>query len=103
MVTLKERQAGELNQVFVTHIVLCQQCEVVVLLAPTFIGSAVVVHLAAARNSLCAVIVGHVRLGTQNGFNALLLTFLVEVDDAIHVAVVCNTKSRLTIFNSLLD
>ena len=39
----------------------------------------------------------HVRLGTDDGFNSLLLTLTVEVEDPVHVAVIGNAKRGLTI------
>ena len=71
----------------------------VILLATAFVGATIVIHATATWDALGAVIVSHVGLGANDGLDALLLALFVELDNAIHVAVVGNAKSRLTIFN----
>ena len=73
----------------------------VILLASTFIDSTVVVHFSATRNALGAVVVCHVGLGANDWLNALLTTFVVKLDNAVHVAVIGNTQCWLAIFYSL--
>ena len=103
VVSLKKSKAGQLNEVAIPLIVLSQQCEVVVLLAAAFIGSTVVIKTAPARDAFGTVIMCHVGLSTKNRFDALLHAFFVELNDAIHVAVVSNAESLLTIRHSLRD
>jgi hypothetical protein len=42
---------------------------------------------------------GHVGLGSQDGFYALLLTFLVKVNNAVHVSMVGDSQCGLAIFH----
>ena len=59
--------------------------------------AASVVDAAAPRRALVARLVRHVRLGTDDGLDSLLLTFTIEVEHSIHVAVIGNTECGLTI------
>ena len=43
------------------------------------------------------MVVRHVSLSTKDWLYALLDTFFIELDDAIHVAVIGNTESLLAI------
>jgi hypothetical protein len=45
------------------------------------------------------MVVSHVGLGADDWLDALFLALFVELDNAIHVAVVGNSESRLAIFN----
>ena len=97
VVALHEGPAGELDQVAVARVTLGQQRQVVVeLLAATGI-SAGVVHPAAAARALQPGIVGHVRLGAQNGLDSLCFAGLVERQNPVHVAVIGNAERRLAI------
>ena len=97
MVTLEECKAGELDEVAIALIGFCQKSQVVILLLAAFVRTTVVVHLSAARNAFCAVIKCHVGLGADDGLDALLLALFVEVDDAVHVAVIGDAQCRLSI------
>ena len=99
MVALEERQAGQLDEVAIALIGFCQKSQVVVLLLTTLVRTTVVVHLAAARNAFCAVIKRHVGLGADDGLNALLFALFVEVDDAVHVAVVGDAQCWLAVLH----
>ncbi|CAB4568185.1 unannotated protein [freshwater metagenome] len=103
VVALKKCQARQFDEIAITLIVFSQQSEVVVLLASALVGPAIVVHASTTWNALGAMIMGHVGLGTQDGFDSLLLTFLVEVDNAVHISVVCDPQRGLTIFNCFAD
>ena len=99
MVALEEGKAGQLDEVAIALIRFGQQGQVVVLLLAAFVCAAVVIHLSATRNAFCAVVEGHIGLCTDDGLNALLLAFLVEVDDAIHVAVVGDSQCGLAVLH----
>ena len=103
VVPLEEREAGELYEVAVSLVVLGEEREVVVLLAPALVRAAVVVHLPAACDALGAVVVGHVGLGADDRLDALLAALLVEVDDPVHVAVVGDAECGLTVLDCLAD
>ena len=47
------------------------------------------------------MVMRHVCLGTKDWLNALLDAFFVKLDDAIHVAVICDSESLLTIRDCL--
>jgi hypothetical protein len=49
------------------------------------------------------MVMGHVCLSTKDWFDSLLDAFFVELDDAIHVAVISDTERLLTIRNCLSD
>ena len=100
VIALEKRKAGQLNEVAVALIVFSQQREVVVLLASALVDASVVVHTSATCNAFGAVVVSHIGLGADDGLNALLTTFVIELDNAIHVAVVGDAQCRLTIGNS---
>ena len=100
MVALEKREAGQLDEVAIALIGLGQQSQVVILLLTTFVGAAVVIHLAATRDAFCAVVECHVGLGTDDGLDALLLALFVEVDDSVHIAVIGNAQRRLAVLHS---
>src|SRR5690606_13331556 len=56
-----------------------------------------VVDPAAAGGTLVARVVRHVRLGAEDGLDALLAALLVEVEDAVHVVVIGDADRRLTV------
>ncbi len=94
VVALHERQARQLDQVLVAGLVLGQQGEVVVELLAALGVAARVVDAASPSGSLAAVIVGHVGLGTDDRLDALLVALLVEVQRAVHVAVIGHPDCR---------
>ena len=47
------------------------------------------------------MVVSHVGLSADDRLDALLLALFIELDNAVHVAVVGNSESRLAIFNGL--
>ena len=97
VVPLEERLARELDQVAVADLVLGQQGQVVVeLLAPLRV-TARVVDAAAARRALAAVVVGHVGLGADDRLDPLPPALLVELERPVHVAVIGDAESRLTV------
>ena len=97
VVALQECATGEVDQVLVPDVVLCEQREVVVDLAATLGLAARVVDASTSRRTLAAVLVGHVGLGADDRLDALLGAFLVEVDDPVHVAVVGDAERWLTV------
>ena len=101
VVALEKREAAELNQVAVPLVGLGQQREVVVLLLAAFGLAARVVDSTSASGSLGAGLIGHVGLGADNRFHALLLALAIEVEHAVHVAVIGHTQRGLAIGSCL--
>ncbi|CAB4835646.1 unannotated protein [freshwater metagenome] len=93
----------QLDEVLVADVVLGQEREVVVELGPAVGVAARVVDPAATSRTLVAALVRHVRLGAEDGRNALLAALLVEVEDAIHVAVIGDAEGRLPVRRSSRD
>ena len=75
----------------------------VILLAPLIASSAIVVMSTAPRDAFGSMIVSHIGLDTQDGFDSLFATFFVKLDDAVHIAVIGDSESFLTILGSLGD
>jgi hypothetical protein len=96
-VPLEEGAAGELDQVAVALVGLCQQRQVVVELLAAVGVAAGVVDPSPPRRAFEPGLVGHVGLGAQDGLDPLLPALLVEVEDAVHVAVVGDAEGRLAV------
>ncbi len=103
VVPLEKRPTGQLNEVAIADVVLRKKCEVVVELLAAVTRPAVVVEPPPTCDALAAVVMSHVGLGTKDWLDALSPTFLVELDDAIHVAVVRDAKCRLTVGDGFGD
>ena len=103
VVALEERQARELDQIAIAGFVLGQQGEVVVELFAAFGVAARVVDAAASGRPFGAVVVGHVGLGADDRLDALLAAFLVELERAVHVAVIGHADRRLAVGDRLGD
>ena len=101
VVALEERPAGELDEVAVAGLGLGQQREVVVELLAALGVAAGVVDPAPARRALAAVVVGHVGLGADDRLDALLAALLVELQRAVHVAVIGDPDRRLPVGHRL--
>ena len=97
VVALEVGAARELDQVAVADVGLGQRGEVVVRLAPALDVAAGVVLAAPASGSLRAVLVGLVELGADDRLEAVVLGRPVEVEDAVHVAVVGDPDRRLAV------
>ena len=69
----------------------------VVQLATALSIAAGVIDLAPSTGTLKTSLVGHIGLGADDWLDALGPTFFVEVENAIHVAVIGHTESGLTI------
>ena len=69
----------------------------VIQLAATLSIAAGVINLAPSTGSFKTSLVGHIGLGADDWLDALGPTFFVEVENAIHVAVIGHTESGLTI------
>ncbi len=92
-----------MDEVAIALVVLRQQSEVVVeLLAALGIATGII-DAPASGGSLVAAVVGHVGLGADDRLYALLATLLVEVENAVHVAVVGDAEPGLAILNCLRD
>ena len=50
-----------------------------------------VVDFSAARWAFCASFIGHVCLGADNRFNSTFGALFIKIDNAIHVAVICDS------------
>ena len=103
VVALHEGQARQLDQVLVTGLVLGQQREVVVELLAALGVATGVVDPAPAGRSLAAVVVGHVGLGADDRLDPLLVALAVEVERAVHVAVIGDADRRLAVADGLGD
>ena len=69
----------------------------VVLLLAAFGLAARVVDSTSASGSLAAGLIGHVGLGADDRFHALLLALAIKVEHAVHVAVIGHTQRGLAI------
>ena len=47
------------------------------------------------------MIMSHIGLSTKNWLDALLNAFFVELDNAVHIAVISNAESLLTVRDCL--
>ncbi len=101
VVTLEEREAGELDEVAIALVVLGQQREVVVELLAALGVATGVVDAATARRPLAPRLVRHVGLGADDGFHALVAALLEELEDAVHVAVVGDAERGLSVLHGL--
>ena len=97
VVALEEGAARQLDEVLVALGILGQCREVVVGLASTLGLTAGIIHATPAGGALGAMVVGLVELRTDDRLHAVLTGRLVEVEDAIHVAVVGDPDRGLTI------
>ncbi len=96
VVALEIGPTRQLDEVLVTDLVLGQQAQVIVELARIGLAARVVETPSALR-PLAAMIVGHIGLGADDRLDADILACLVEVEDAVHVAVVGHRHRRLAI------
>ena len=101
VVALHEREARQLDQVLVAGLVLGQQREVVVELLAALGVAARVVDASTPRGALGAAVVGHVRLGADDRLDPLLVALLVEVQRAVHVAVIGHPDRRHAVLHRL--
>ena len=103
VVALEIRSRGQLEQVLVALRRLSQQRQVVVELVAAVAVPTAVIDLAAAHWALEAGVGRHVRLGADDRIDAVGVAGLVEVKDAVHVAVVGDPERRLAILCSRRD
>ena len=101
VVALEEGPAGELDEVAVAALGLGQQREVVVELLAALGVAAGVVDAAPPGRPLAAVVVGHVGLGADDRLDPLLAALLVELEGAVHVAVIGHPDRRLAVGDGL--
>jgi len=99
VVALEIRAAGELDEVLVTDVVLCEQRQVVVELGAAIGVAARIVDAAAPARTLEARLVRHVRLTTDDRRDTRVVRRLVEVEDAVHVAVVGDADRGLPVLH----
>ena len=99
VVALEEGSAGQLDEVAVAGVVLGQQGQVVVELPAPFGVATGIVEPPPPGWPLGAVVVGHVGLGADDGLYALVAALPVEVQDAVHVAVVGDPEGRLPVLH----
>ncbi len=97
VVALQVGGRGELDEVAVAGVRLGQQGEVVVELLPTGVVPARVVHAAASNRPLIARVGSHVGLCADDRRDAPLAALLVEVEDPVHVSVVCDGERWLPV------
>ena len=89
VVALEKRSTRQLKQVAVPGVVLREQCEVVIQLGSVVGVTTGVVHSSAsARRTFISAFQGHIGLSANHGFDAVLVAPFVEVEDAVHVAVI---------------
>ena len=84
-------------------VVLCQQGQVVVELVALVGVAAGVVQPAPAQRAFQAALARHVGLDADDGLDPGLVGRLVEVEDAVHVAVVGDGDGRLAVFGRPFD
>ncbi|CAB4581041.1 unannotated protein [freshwater metagenome] len=97
VITLEKRPARKLDEVLVARGILGQRSEVVVRLSAAFRLATRIVHTTPAGGALGATVVGLIELGTNDRLHANVFGCLVEIKDAVHVAVIGNADRRLTI------
>jgi len=101
VVALEEGPAGQLEQVAVAGVAVGQQGQVVVELPAALAVVAGVVHLGVlgpvAIGTLVTALERHVGLGADDRLDAVRLAGPVEVEDAVHVAVVGDAQRRLAV------
>ena len=97
VVALQEGEAGELDEVPVPDVVLGQQGEVVVELPAALGLAAGVVDAAAPGGPLRTRVVGLVGLEPEDRLHAVVAAGPVEVQDAVHVAVVRDAERWLAV------
>ncbi len=97
VVPLEEGQRGEFAQVAVTVVVGREQRQVVIELLAALGVATGVVHLAATRRSVETRVGRHVRLEADDRRHVVLAAGLVEVDDAVQVAVVGDADGALAV------
>ena len=103
VVALEEREAGELDQVAIALVAFSEQRQVVVELLAAFGVATGIVDTPTPCGPFVPTVVGHVRLGADDRLHALAATLLVEVEDAVHVAVVGDAEPRLSVLHCLGD
>ena len=101
VVALEEGQTRQLDEVAVPLVGLGQQREVVVELLAAVGLAARVVDPTAPYRTLGPVLERHVRLGADDGLHALGPALLVEVEGAVHVAVIGDADGRLAVADRL--
>ena len=99
----EEGLARELDQVPVADVALGQEDRVVVELLSATGVAAGVVGLAPPVRTLGPRLVGQVDLGADDRLDALFPTAPVEVEDAVHVAVIGDAEGRLTVDDRGVD
>ena len=97
VVALEVGARGQLDEVAVAGLVLGQRGEVVVELLAALGVAAGVVDAAPPGGALEAGVVRHVQLGADHGGDARRPAGRVEVQDAVHVAVVGDADGRLAV------
>ena len=97
VVALEVGAERELDEVLVAGLVLGQRGQVVVELPAALGVAAGVVDAAAPGGTLEAGVVRHVELGADDGVDARRPAGRVEVQDAVHVAVVGDADRRLAV------
>ncbi len=103
VVALHEGEAGQLDEVLVAGLVLGQQGEVVVELRAALGVAAGVVDAPASGGTFRTMIMGHVGLGADDRLDALLVALAVEVERAVHVAVIGDADRRLAVTDGFGD
>ena len=103
VVALKECKARQFDKVLVTDVVFGEQGEVVIHLSPTFGFATRVVNPTTTRWTFRAMLVRHVRLGTDDRLNSFFFALLIKIDNAIHVAVIGHAKCRHTFGGSFAN
>ncbi|CAB4552077.1 unannotated protein [freshwater metagenome] len=100
VVALHKGPRRELYEVLVANLVLDQGCQVVVgLLAPFHLSPRVIHARTTQLQSLIAMLMRHVELATNDWLYTGFITFLIEVQNSVHIAVVGNSHCRLAIFD----
>src|SRR5205814_2153560 len=97
VVALEVGAGGELDEVLVARLVLGQCGEVVVELLAALGVATGVVDATAPGGALEAGVVRHVQLGADDGGDAGRPAGRVEVEDAVHVAVVGDADRGLPV------
>ena len=97
VVTLEVGGRGELDEVPVALRGLGEDGQVVVELLASLALAARVVDAAPANRALVTGLRGHVGLGADDRRDAAFAALLVEVEDAVHVAVIGDRQSGLAV------
>ena len=103
VVAAQKRLTGDLDEVLVADVVLCEQDRVVIELLAGACAAARVIGAAGAIGAFGARLVCQVDLASDDRLDPGVAAALVELEDPVHVAVIGDSQGRLTVGNRRVD